>query len=206
MRPCPCPTCRPAQSARHGMTRRPHQRASDPNSLPYPHTKCRWLLAVLLIVCFTTACHHTSHTPTGTAKTQPHPRNPADSTGSFAHPCTMYYLWSPRMALSAQHAATALSVAQQVGMRYRIHHPADISDAEISATLASLRPNYPRSAALLHLSTPLKPAQAAGHVFSHYPTAWLQRGRQVSSTITGVMPKPYWHRSLRQLHQSLQCA
>lgn len=186
------------------MIRRPHQRASDPNSL-YPHTKCRWSLTALLIVCFTTACHHTPRTPTVTAETQTHPRKSADSTDSFTDPCTMYYLWSPRMALSAQHAATALSAAQQVGMRYRIHHPADVSDAEISATLASLRPNHPRSAALLHASTPLKPAQADGHVFSHYPTAWLQRGGQVSSTITGVMPEPYWNPALRQLHQSLQC-
>lgn len=204
MRACPCPTCGLAQSARYGMTRsRPHP-ASDTNTL-LPCSKNRRLLPALLIACATAACHSPPHAPTRTEETKVHTRKPADTPASFADRCTVYYLWSPRMALSAQHAATALSVAQQVGMRYQIHHPAGISDAEISATLASLRPNHPRSAALLHVSTPLEPAQATGRVFSHYPTVWLQRGGQASSPVTGVMPEPYWSRALRQLHLSLQC-
>lgn len=176
--------------------------AASNSDIVYRHTRCQWWLAVLFIAC-TTACHNTPHAPVSTAEAEAH-SGKAVEANPFAG-CTMHYVWSPRMVLSAQHATAALTVAEKMKMRFRIHHPADIPDAEISATLTRLLPEHPRSATLLHASTPIKPIQVTGHVFNHYPTVWLQRDRQRTGMVTGAMPEPYWNRTLQQLRQALQC-
>lgn len=138
----------------------------------------------------------------------------AQSAGSEAADCTLYYVWSPRMALSAQHAATPLSVAQQQGLTLRVQHPADISAAEIHSTLKRLRSEHPHSAVFLRDSSPYPanaPAsKATGYrVFTHYPAVWIQRADSNatdSSPLTvGMMPGAYWQRVLNQLRRTLNC-
>jgi hypothetical protein len=116
----------------------------------------------------------------------------------------LLYVWSPRMALSAQHAATAAQQAQANGLGLVALHDAQVGDAELGAALArmaqSSAPVQQSSSAVLGRSLPLcAPALLERDAQRHFPTAWvLQRSGLHPRPIVGAMPAQAWALSLQQ--------
>lgn len=116
----------------------------------------------------------------------------------------LLYVWSPRMALSAQHAATAAQQAQAAGLGFVALHDAQVGDAELSAALVRMAQSgvsvQQSSAGVLGLSTPLcAPALLERDAQRHFPTAWVQqRSGLHPRPIVGAMPAQAWALSLQQ--------
>ncbi len=116
----------------------------------------------------------------------------------------LLYVWSPRMALSAQHAATAAQQAQATGLGFVALHDAQVGHAELSAALARMAQNsapaQQSSASVLGRSLPLcAPALIERGAQRHFPTAWvLQHTGLHPRPIVGAMPAQAWALSLQQ--------
>jgi hypothetical protein len=116
----------------------------------------------------------------------------------------LLYVWSPRMALSAQHAATAAQQAQAIGLGFVALHDAQVGDGELAAALArmaqSSAPVQQSSSDALGRSMPLcAPALLERDAQRHFPTAWLlQRNGLHPRPMVGAMPPEAWALSLRQ--------
>jgi hypothetical protein len=122
---------------------------------------------------------------------------------------TLVYVWSPRMVLSAQHAAQVQQQATAAGLLWRPVHDAQLPADERLAALAKLAHAHPASSQALQNSQPLCDAQLiARDALRHFPTAFVWRDvPQVEAhlargwagaPIVGAMPAPFWADALRE--------
>lgn len=123
----------------------------------------------------------------------------------------LVYIWSPRMVLSAQHAADAQQQATLAGLRWvAVHDPAVPADERVAA-LAQLARTHPASAQALGDSRTLCDAQLiARDALRHFPSAFIWRGAAVDghaalpiqgwvgTPIVGAMPAAFWAMALRE--------
>jgi hypothetical protein len=123
----------------------------------------------------------------------------------------LVYVWSPRMVLSAQHAASVQRQAQLLGLAFVPVHDAQVGEAEIQAARsrlahASPRPNavpgqFAASAQVIAASQSLcAPSLLERDALRHFPTAFVvQPGGQVHPrAIIGAMPEAAWAQSIAQ--------
>lgn len=121
----------------------------------------------------------------------------------------LLYVWSPRMAMSAQHAATVQAQAQARGLGFVALHDAQVGDAERDAALARLgqmglnnvaAAAEQASAQILQRSLPLcAPALLERDGQRHFPTAWVLSHRGLHPRpMVGAMPAQAWALSLAQ--------
>jgi hypothetical protein len=137
----------------------------------------------------------------------------------------LLYVWSPRMVLSAQHAASAQRQAQLRGLRFVPLHDANVPQAELDAALQRLlRPvvkdgggTHVAAVAQPALPTPPRPqATLSAHALAssqalcstslqerdalrHFPTAFVvQAGGVHRYPIVGAMPEAAWASSIAQ--------
>jgi hypothetical protein len=138
-------------------------------------------------------------------------RQPAGSQGSQGSQGSLIYVWSPRMVLSAQHAASAQRQAQQLGLAFVPVHDAQLGEAEIQATRARLAHAPPAqhtvnaqlaaSARALASSQSLcAPSLLERDALRHFPTAFVvpPGGPVHQHTIIGAMPEAAWAQSIAQ--------
>lgn len=135
--------------------------------------------------------------------------------------CTLFYLWSPRMVLSAQHADAVVNAARAAHLKVRVLHPSDIRKAELIATFAYLEKAHPKSAESLLRSKAFSIVASAGRknhqeevltvtTVVHFPTVWVEKqnfhGTNLRSTrVVGVMPAPYWKHAIDKMKKQAQC-
>ncbi len=114
---------------------------------------------------------------------------------SVTHP-TLIYVWSPRMALSVQHAQSVQAQAAAAGLAFLPVHDARIDAGQVQAAVARVG----EQAAPLANSQPLcAPALDARDALRHFPTAFVLRaGGLHGRSIVGAMPPAFWGSSLRQ--------
>lgn len=143
-----------------------------------------------------------------------------------AHRGVLLYVWSPRMALSMQHAASAQRQAQLHGLRFLPVHDAKVPQAEldgarqsllrpsvssdlsgakdgaIAATALSMppRPQEAHSAEALAGSQPLCAASVLERdALRHFPTAFVLQASGIHRyPIVGAMPEAAWAHSIAQ--------
>jgi hypothetical protein len=118
---------------------------------------------------------------------------------------SLVYVWSPRMLLSAQHAASAQRQAQLRGLAFVPLHDIQLPESERQAALARMRhtadPQLQASAHALAASQSLcAPSLLARDALRHFPTAFVvQPGGQLHRhALIGAMPETAWAHSLRQ--------
>jgi hypothetical protein len=123
---------------------------------------------------------------------------------------TLVYVWSPRMVLSAQHAATAQQQALLQGLQFIAVHDAQIAQAEIEAArnrmAASNDSTAQRSATSLQVSLALcANTLMQRDALRHFPTAFVVRNYRSDGyasvhryPVVGAMPEPAWASSLTQ--------
>lgn len=124
---------------------------------------------------------------------------------------SLVYVWSPRMVLSAQHAADAQQQAALAGLRWVAVHDPRVPADEHWAGLAQLARTHPASAQALEDSLPLCDAQLmARDALRHFPSAFIWRGGAVDGSaasatpgwvgapIVGAMPAVFWAMALRE--------
>jgi hypothetical protein len=122
----------------------------------------------------------------------------------------LVYVWSPRMVLSAQHAASAQRQARQHGLAFVPLHDANVTDAEIQSALSQLARQgdavQAASAQALTSSQSLcAPSLQARDASRHFPTAFVVQGALVHRyPIVGAMPESAWAHSIAQRLQSSQ--
>ncbi len=114
------------------------------------------------------------------------------------------YVWSPRMVLSAQHAASAQRQAAAQGLAFIALHDAGVPEAEIKAALSALA----GSGHALHSSSAQVLAGSQGlcarsllerDALRHFPTAFVLHSGQVHRhAIIGAMPEAAWAHSIAQ--------
>lgn len=116
----------------------------------------------------------------------------------------LVYVWSPRMVLSAQHAASAQRQARQQGLAFVPLHDAQVGYGEIQAALTKLasatEPQWVASAQALANSQSLCASELqARDALRHFPTAFvLQGGALHRHAIIGAMPETAWANSIAQ--------
>jgi hypothetical protein len=115
-------------------------------------------------------------------------------------PGALLYVWSPRMVLSAQHAATAQRQAQQHGLRFVPLHDAGVPQEEVLAARQRLHNLGPQSAHALVDSQPLCAAILLERdALRHFPTAFVVQASGVHRyPIIGAMPETAWAMSISQ--------
>jgi hypothetical protein len=124
---------------------------------------------------------------------------------------SLVYVWSPRMVLSAQHAADAQQQAALAGLRWVAVHDPRVPADERWAALAQLARTHSASAQALDASLPLCDAQLmARDALRHFPSAFIWRGAAVDGNaasatqgwvgapIVGAMPAVFWAMALRE--------
>lgn len=130
---------------------------------------------------------------------------------AITHPTnTLVYVWSPRMVLSAQHAAAVQQQALQQGLQFVAVHDAQVPQAEIDAArsrmAASNDSTFQRSATTLQGSIALcASALEQRDALRHFPTAFVVRNHRSDSharvhryPVVGAMPEAAWASSLVQ--------
>ena len=116
----------------------------------------------------------------------------------------LVYVWSPRMVLSAQHAASAQRQALAHGLLFVPLHDARVEDSEIASARAQLArqsdPQQVASARALLNSLSLCADSLALHdALRHFPTAFVAQGGLVHPRpIVGAMPETAWATSIVQ--------
>jgi hypothetical protein len=124
---------------------------------------------------------------------------------------TLVYVWSPRMVLSAQHAADVQQQAELAGLRWVAVHDPRLPADERMAALGQLARTHPASAQALGHSLALCDAQLiARDALRHFPSAFVWRGALVQggaglavqgwvgTPIVGAMPVAFWAMALRE--------
>ena len=123
---------------------------------------------------------------------------------------TLVYVWSPRMVLSAQHAAAVQRQAQQQGLLFVAVHDAQLPQAEIDAARSRMAASNDsatqRSAASLQDSLALcAHALVQRDALRHFPTAFVLRSPGSNGhasvhrhPVVGAMPETAWAGSLAQ--------
>jgi hypothetical protein len=116
----------------------------------------------------------------------------------------LLYVWSPRMVLSVQYAASAQRQAVLQGLQFVALHDASVPEAELRAALGRLQQpdqvQYVASAQALAQSQPLC-AQTLLQLdaLRHFPTAFVQRPYGLHRhAIIGAMPEAAWACSIAQ--------
>lgn len=103
----------------------------------------------------------------------------------------LVYVWSPRMVLSAQHAAQVQQQAAAAGLRWFAVHDLGLPEAEKAAALSRLAYAHPTSAQALQASQPLCDAQLmARDALRHFPTAFVWRDAVFSTASHSATPAP----------------
>jgi hypothetical protein len=122
----------------------------------------------------------------------------------------LLYVWSPRMVLSLQHAASAQRQAQQHGLRFVPLHDAKVPQAELDGAKGAAltkpalprpgRPDYAQSARALTSSRPLCATSLLERdALRHFPTAFVVQASGVHRyPIIGAMPELAWASSIAQ--------
>jgi hypothetical protein len=112
----------------------------------------------------------------------------------------LLYVWSPRMVLSMQHAASAQRQAQRQGLRFVPLHDANVSQAELDGARQRLLGLGLDSANAVASSLPLCAASLLERdALRHFPTAFVvQAGGVHRYPIVGAMPEAAWGRSIAQ--------
>ncbi len=116
----------------------------------------------------------------------------------------LVYIWSPRMVLSAQHAASAQRQALLHGLVFVPLHDGKVGAGEIQAALAHMaqRGDAPLVASAQALATSQALCAAslqARDALRHFPTAFVvQSARVHRHPIVGAMPEPAWAHSIAQ--------
>ncbi len=117
---------------------------------------------------------------------------------------SLLYVWSPRMVLSAQHAASAQRQAALQGLQFVALHDASVPEAELRAALGRLQQSdqvqYVASAQALAQSQPLcAQVLLERDALRHFPTAFVQRPDGLQRyAIIGAMPEAAWASSIAQ--------
>ncbi len=116
----------------------------------------------------------------------------------------LLYVWSPRMGLSAQHAASVQQQARVQGLRFVAVHDARVPADEVDAALRSMA----RSGvtALIHSASSLQQSEALcanalleRDALRHFPTAFVLLPTGLHrQPIVGAMPPDAWGQSLQQ--------
>ena len=115
----------------------------------------------------------------------------------------LLYLWSPRMALSVQHAAQVRAVAQSLDLHWQPVHDPRIPSGEIHSSLQAPAVSL-HARQTLATSAPLCDADllAQGQTLRHFPIAWVYQQdsqlvwRQTGLPIVSAMPAMFWHSAL----------
>jgi hypothetical protein len=116
----------------------------------------------------------------------------------------LLYVWSPRMGLSAQHAASVQRQAHEHGLRfvamYDAHVPADEVDAALRSMARSGVTALINSASSLQKSQPLcANSLLERDALRHFPTAFVLLPSGLHRhPIVGAMPPGAWAQSLQQ--------
>lgn len=116
----------------------------------------------------------------------------------------LLYVWSPRMVLSAHHAASVQQQARLQGLRFVPLVDAQVPEQEVMVALrtmvASGTPAQQSSAFILKQSQPLcSDTLLQRDALRHFPTAFvLQLSGLHRLPIVGAMPPSAWARSLQQ--------
>lgn len=111
----------------------------------------------------------------------------------------IFYVWSPRMVLSAQHASTVHAQAKAQGISWVVLHDPRVGEAEITASLERLQRDGVKTEALRTTQALCSPALEAREATRHFPTALVMnpRGELHPNPIVGAMPPRVWSESLR---------
>ncbi|MGA8513682.1 MAG: hypothetical protein WB821_02780 [Burkholderiaceae bacterium] len=116
---------------------------------------------------------------------------------------TLVYVWSPRMVLSAQHAASALRQAHQQGLAFVAVHDARVPGDELQAALARLASTpdaiwLPSVQALSASQSLCAATLIARDALRHFPTAFVVQasGLVHRHAIVGAMPEAAWAHSI----------
>jgi hypothetical protein len=116
----------------------------------------------------------------------------------------LLYVWSPRMGLSAQHAASAAQQARAHGLRFVAVYDARVPADEVDAALRSMV--HSGVTALIHSASSLQKSEPLcantlleRDALRHFPTAFvlLPTGPH-RQPIVGAMPPEAWAQSLQQ--------
>jgi hypothetical protein len=112
----------------------------------------------------------------------------------------LLYVWSPRMVLSAQHAASAQRQAQLQGLRFVPLHDAGVSHAEVQAARQRMLGLGLDSANALAVSQALCATSLLERdALRHFPTAFVVQASGVHRyPIIGAMPEAAWASSIAQ--------
>jgi hypothetical protein len=117
---------------------------------------------------------------------------------------SLVYVWSPRMVLSAQHAASAQQQARLQGLGFVALHDAQVPAAELQAARERLRTGgdtrQAQSALSLVHSQPLCASSLLERdALRHFPSAFVVQPSGVHRhPIVGAMPDAAWASSIAQ--------
>jgi hypothetical protein len=116
----------------------------------------------------------------------------------------LLYVWSPRMGLSAQHAASVQQQAREHGLRFVAVHDGRLPADEVDAALRSMERSgvtaLINSASSLQKSQPLcANTLLERDALRHFPTAFVLLPNGLHRhPIVGAMPPRAWAQSLAQ--------
>ena len=117
---------------------------------------------------------------------------------SAAQP-TLLYVWSPRMPLSALHAAAARAQAHALGLAWQPVADHRVPAHERDQALLRLRATQPAAASALQRSRALCSTELEQRdAYRHFPSAFVLGQRVDARPIVGAMPSAFWRQSIAQ--------
>ena len=109
----------------------------------------------------------------------------------------LLYVWSPRMVLSARHAAEVQQVATDLAIDWLAVHDGRVPDSEIQQARQTL--DAASQQALAHSQPLCAQELIEADAYRHFPTAWLvQQGRAETRPLVSAMPAAYWRLGIEE--------
>jgi hypothetical protein len=106
----------------------------------------------------------------------------------------LFYVWSPRMVLSATQAHLAADAAKAAGLKFVPLVDGRLPAAEWQSALRTLAITQPKDAEALAASEPLcSPKLLEKDAYAHFPTAFVAKsGEMHPNRLIGAMPEQFW--------------
>jgi hypothetical protein len=112
----------------------------------------------------------------------------------------LFYVWSPRMALSATQAHLAADAAKAAGLKFVPLVDGRLPAAEWQSALHTLAASQPQDAEALAATEPLcSPKLIEKDAYAHFPTSFIvSNGEMHPNRLIGAMPADFWAQGIRE--------
>jgi hypothetical protein len=118
----------------------------------------------------------------------------------FSQQNSLFYVWSPRMALSATQAHLAADAAKAAGLKFVPLVDGRLPATEWQSALRTLATSQPLDAeALAETESLCSPKLVEKDVYAHFPTSFVvSKGDMHTNRLVGAMPAQFWAKGIQE--------